>query len=289
MASTHRVILVALVVMCVPLSHATGEAAPAKLTADEIVAKNVAARGGVQAWHAVQTLSWAGKIDAGVGNSVTRSQMFVREQRELRTKGPKALIASHTGADARPAQVELPFALEMKRPSKQRFEVEFAGKTAVQVYDGHTGWLKRPYLNRDDWEPFSPEQTKTQAAVSALDGPLVDYAAKGTKLELAGTEPVEGHDAYKLKLTMSDGSVRHVWIDARSFLDVKIDGAPRRMDGKMRSVAVFQRDFRRVQGITVPYVLETAVDGYPDTHKIMIEKVTVNPPLDDARFVRPNA
>jgi hypothetical protein len=88
---------------------------------------------------------------------------------------------------------------------------------------------------------------------------------------------------------MKDGEVRHVWIDAQSFLDVKIDGVPRRMDGKMHDVWVYQRDFRKVDGLTMPFVLETSVQGYPDTHKMLIEKVAVNPKLDDARFAKPGA
>ncbi|HEV3018352.1 MAG TPA: outer membrane lipoprotein-sorting protein, partial [Burkholderiaceae bacterium] len=102
-------------------------------------------------------------------------------------------------------------------------------------------------------------------------------------------EAVEGHDAYKLKLTMKSGKVQHVWIDTQTFLDVKIDGIPRRMDGRMHNVYVYQRDFRSVQGLMMPFVLETAVDGYPDTHKMLIEKIAVNPKLDDARFTKPHA
>ncbi len=183
----------------------------------------------------------------------------------------------------------MPFVLEMKRPDKSRIELEFAGKTAVQVFDGKSGWMKRPYLNRNDWEPFSPEQAKAQAGKWGLEDPLVDYAAKGTKVDLETVEAVEGHPAYKLKLTLKNGDLQHVWIDAQSFLDVKVEGAPRRMDGRVRSVWVYQRDFRSVEGLMIPFVLESATDGYRDTHKMVIEKVAVNPKLDDSRFVRPQA
>jgi hypothetical protein len=61
------------------------------------------------------------------------------------------------------------------------------------------------------------------------------------------------------------------------------------MDGRMRTVWVYQRDFRSVQGLMVPFVLETAVDGYKDTHKMIIEKVGLNPVLDDSLFVRPKS
>jgi hypothetical protein len=128
---------------------------------------------------------------------------------------------------------------------------------------------------------------KSEAAKADLEGPLVDYAAKGTQVALDGIEPVEGHNAYKLKLTMKSGQVQHIWIDAQSFLDIKVEGAPRRMDGKMRNVWISQRDFRSVQGLMVPYLYETLVDGNPHPHRMVIDSVTVNRTLDDVRFAKP--
>jgi hypothetical protein len=257
---------------------------PAKLTAAQIVEKNIAARGGLQAWRAVQTMSWSGKLDAGGGDSIARSRNYVMEKRHHATKAE--LLEKKKNADEANKQVQLPFVMELKRPRKSRVEIEFAGKTAIQVYDGTNGWKLRPFLNRNDVEPFTPEELKSEAAKSDLDGPLVDYAAKGTKVELETTEAVEGRDAYKLKLTMKNGTVQHVWIDAQNFLDVKVEGTPRRMDGRMHNVWVYQREFRTVQGVMIPFILETAVDGYATTHKMIIEKAVVNPKLDDTLFAK---
>jgi hypothetical protein len=265
------------------LPAADSSLAAPKLSAAQIVDKNVAARGGLQAWRAVQTLSVAGTIDAGTGDSAARSARLAQSGAGASVKSKRALVAEKAAAP----QVQLPFTLEMKRPHKSRLQIDFAGKTAVQVYDGTNGWKLRPFLNRNDVEPFTPEEVQSEAGQEEFDGPLVDYAAKGTRVELEKVEPVEGRGAYKLKLTMKNGLVRHVWIDTQSFLDVKVDGVPRRMDGKMRDVWVFQRDFRSVQGVMMPFVLETAVDGYPSTHKMTIGKVKLNPNLADALFSKP--
>ncbi len=254
----------------------------AKLTAAQIVEKNVAARGGLQAWRGVKTMTWSGKIDAGAGDSAARSRRFAQGK-----MSPTSNM-EHGKMDA-DKQVQLPFTLEMKRPRKSRMEIEFAGKTAVQVYDGSNGWKLRPYLNRNDVEPFTADETKAESEKGDLDGYLIDYAAKGSKVDLEGTEKVEGHDAYKLKVTTKSGQVQYVWVDTQSFLDVKLSGTPRRMDGKMHNVSVYQRDFRNVQGLMIPFVIETAVDGYRETHKIALETATVNPKLDDALFTKPQA
>jgi len=294
MRSSRRQVLVGILAgLCVPAPMWAADANAAGLTAEQIVEKNVQARGGLAAWHAVQTMSWAGKMDAGVGDSVTRSQSYVAQM--WAQKAPKARAAARQESQAEAAakpeakQVQLPFVLEMKRPGKSRIELEFAGKTSIQVYDGKAGWMKRPYLNRDDWEPFSAEQTKASAGMWDMDGPLIDHAAKGTKVALEGVEKVDGNDTYKLKLTLKNGTVQHVWIDQKSFLDVKVEGTPRRMDGKMRTVWVTQRDFRTVQGVMLPFELETVVDGYPDKHRMQLEKVAVNPQLQDSLFTKPGA
>jgi hypothetical protein len=298
MSSKGRWCLGVLVGLCVPVALLAADGKPqgttqvARLTAAQIVEKHVAARGGLEAWRGVQAMSWNGKMDVGYADSAARSARYVSNAAAAHNaKSTKTKLMALQAAEAKPEdkQVQLPFLLEMKRPNKARVEIEFAGKTAIQVYDGSSGWMMRPYLNRDDWEPFSPEQAKMQAAEPGLDGLLLDYAKKGTKVELETVEPVEGHDAYKLKLTLKNGDVRHAWIDAQSFLDVKIEGTPRRMDGRMRAVWVSQRDFRSVQGLMVPFVLESAIDGYRDTHKMIIEKVGLNPLLDDSMFVRPKS
>jgi outer membrane lipoprotein-sorting protein len=284
------VLLSVVLSLCLPVTSRAADVrkGPPKLTAQQIVQRHVAARGGLKAWQGVQTMVWNGKMDVGYGDSVARSERYVSSAMARKGKRAQAPAPAEVKNDAE-KQVQVPFLLELKRPAKSRIEIEFAGKTAVQVYDGKNGWLYRPFLNREDWQPFTDEQAKSQKEKWALDGPLIDYAAKGTKVSLAGVERVDGRDAYKLKLRHKNGDVQHVWIDAKTFLDVKLEGTPRRMDGRMRTVWVTQRDFRPVQGVMVPFELETAVDGYADTHKMILDKVALNPKLDDARFAKPKA
>ncbi len=260
--------------------------AQAKLTAAQVVEKNIAARGGAQAWRGVQTMTWSGKMDAGAGDSVERSRRYAQNQSRL---SPTGRVAHDNMGDKEDHQVQLPFKHEMKRPNKSRTEIEFAGKTAVQVYDGSNGWKVRPFLNRNDVEAFTADEAKAESEEPGIGGYLLDYSTKGSKVDLEGMEKVEGHDSYKLKVTSKTGNVKFVWIDAQTFLDVKVSGTPRRMDGKMHNVFIYQRDFRDVQGVKVPFVFETAVDGYRETHKTVLESVAVNPKLEDSLFTKPQA
>jgi outer membrane lipoprotein-sorting protein len=245
----------------------------AGLSAAEIVERNVAARGGLQAWRSVQTLSMTGKMEAGGNARPTLAVTGVRPAE---------------GVPSRPkAQMQLPFVMQLKRPRKVRVELQFQGQTAIQAYDGTTGWKVRPFLNRHEAEPYSEDELKAASLQADLDGPLVDYAAKGTKVELEGLEKVDDRNTYRLKLTLNNGSVQHVWVDAQTFLETKVEGVPRRLDGKYHPVAVYFRDYRSVEGLKVAYLLETVVQGVPQREKAEIEKVTVNPKLADSLFAGP--
>jgi hypothetical protein len=248
--------------------------AQTKLSAAEIVDKNVAARGGLQAWRAVQSLSMKGKMEAGGNNRPTLPM-------------PSRKTGPHMPQQVRPTeQVQLPFVMELKRPRKVRVELQFNGQTAIQVFDGSNGWKLRPFLNRHEVEPYTAEELKATAVQADLDGPLVDYAVKGTKVELQGVEKVGDSEAYKLNLTLKNGQTQHVWVDTKTFLEVKIEGTPRRLDGKYHPVATYLRDYKAVNGVMVPYVLETAVEGVSQVERIQIESVAVNPKLEDSVFAK---
>ena len=281
------------VVVCISLTLSISFAAAAEiqtaanLSAAAIVDKNVSARGGLKAWRAVHTMLFAGKMGAG-GNRRATLPVAAPDRRSVEQVIP-----------ARPVdEAQLPFVMEMARPGKMRLELTFNGQKAIQVFDGTNGWKLRPFLNRRVVEPFTPDEMKTATLQPDLDGPLVDYAAKGTKIELVGMEKVEDRDTYKLKLTTKNGHATHVWIDAQTFLEAKIEGQPRRLDGVYHPVEIYYRDYRQVNGLQVPYVLETKVlpvaqtaQGMRNTpvppEKIIIDKVVVNPNLEESRFSKP--
>jgi len=268
----------------------TSPTAP-NLSAAQVVDKNVVARGGLQVWRAVQTMTLTGKMGVG-GNERATLPVPI-------PGAPKGHGNTLEGVrQRRVEEVQLPFVMDLARPRKLRFELQFNGQTAIQVYDGTNGWKLRPFLNRLAVEPYTTEEMKIASMQSELDGLLVDCAAKGTRVELDGIEKVEDRDTYKLKLTLKSGDVTHVWVDAQTFLETKVEGQPRRLDGTYHAVEVYYRDYRTVNGLQIPFVLETrvlqvakTVLGLKDTpvppEKVVIEKVEINPKLDAAMFSKP--
>jgi len=283
-------VILTFVTLAVSLVQAVDkQSAGAPLSAAQIVDKNVAARGGLQAWRAVQTLSLQGKMGAA-GNRRATLPVPVPHEKELASSLPSRPVE----------EMQLPFLMELKRHRKMRLELQFKGQTAVQVYDGANGWKLRPYLNRHEVEPFSAEELKIASSQEDLDGPLVDYAAKGSHVELDGSEKVEGRDTYRIKVTEKNGHTIRVWIDAKTFLEAKIEGQPRRLDGTDHPVELYYRDYRNVDGLQIPFVSETRVLpvstnalGLRDTpvppEKIVIEKVVVNPKFEEQLFSKMEA
>jgi outer membrane lipoprotein-sorting protein len=239
-------------VSCALISVASNAAAQAVPTVGQIIEKNIAARGGMKAWHDIQTMTMTGKLDAG-------SKL----------------------------DVQLPFVMKLKRSRMSRLELDVAGKTAIQVYDGTNGWKVRPFLGRLEVEPFTQAEMESVAEQQLLDGYLINHEAKGINVDLLGSEPVEGRDAYKLRLTMKNGDARNLWVDAQSFLEVKMEGTPRKLDRKMHNVEVYYRDYKKVSGLMIPFVIETVVEKVQPSRKMKIDTVALNPKFDDDAFAKP--
>jgi len=274
----------------ISLAAATEDPFPqTKLSAVEIVEKNVAARGGLEAWRAVQTLSYEGHLSTAADPRVARRIPASGPKRSHPLQRPQ-LVPQRP---VRPLAV-VPFLIEFARPRKQRIELQFKGQTSVQVFDGAGGWRLRPFLYPREVEPLTQEEIDAASQQADLDGPLVDYAAKGTNIELDGIEKVEGRDTYKIKLTLHSGKNLHVWIDSQTFLETKIEGAPRRLNGVYHPVEIYYRDYRSVDGLQIPFLLETRVQPVTDApgfrgtpfpvQRMVIDKAVVNPKLDPSFF-----
>ena len=225
------------------------------LSVQQIIERNVAARGGLERWRAVGTMAWVGHIES---------------------------------AQARVPNIR--FTLEQQRPNKTRFEVNALGRKTVRVFDGTQGWTLRAAQNvgRPDAQPFAAEELKFARAGQGIDGPLIDSAAKGNLVTLEGLEEIEGHTAYRLEVRLLAGERDRLWIDAKSFLDIRYDrvvdgptGIPRKV------VSLMYRDYKTFYGLKMPCVIETSGDAHSAPDRMVIERVVVNPPLDPREFANP--
>jgi hypothetical protein len=184
------------------------------------------------------------------------------------------------------------FTLEQQRPNKTRFEVNAPGQKTVRLFDGTQGWKLRAAQNvgRPDAQPFAVEELKFARAGQGIDGPLIDSAAKGNLVTLEGLDEIEGHTAYRLEVRLFAGERDRLWIDAKSFLDIRCDrdvdgpgpaGLPRKI------VSLLYRDYKTFDGLKMPSIIETSGDAHSAPARMVIERVLLNPPLDSWAFVNP--
>ena len=218
-------------------------------TADEIVAKYIKAVGGMEKIQAVKTLRRSGKIIAGGGFEIATVQ-------------------------------------ENKRPNMFRQEIILQGMTGVTAYNGKTGWKVEPFQGKKDPEALAEDETKQAVEGSDFDGPLVNYQQKGNKIEYVGMEPVEGTDAYKLKVTLANGEIRFYYMDTDYFVPIKIE-AKVIIRGAEIETETSLSDYKEVNGWYLPYSIESGRKGAQGKGKIAYDKIEANVPIDDSRFVAP--
>ena len=217
-------------------------------TVDEVIAKNVQARGGLEKLKSVRTTRMTAKISRGS----FRAQ-YVQDN---------------------------------KRDDKVREETILQGLAEVRAYDGKTAWKVNPFRGRKDPELISQDDAKDLIVDADIEGPLVDYKTKGHKAELIGHDSVQGTDCYKIKLTLKNGDVRYYFLDADSFLEIKIESQSN-VRGALQYMDTLLGDYDQVEGIYFPFAIEVGETGGEDRTKFTVDKIELNLPLDDAMFTMP--
>jgi len=215
---------------------------------DEVIAKNVQAHGGLEKIRAMTTLRNAGKINFGA--------------------------------------IRATLLQENKRPDKVREEVGIQGLAQVQATDGKVAWQVSPFEGRKDPQLMSADDAKSLYVDADIEGPLVDYKAKGHKAELMGHDSVEGTDCYKVKLSMKNGDVRYYYLDTDSFLELKLE-IQTTVRGTLQETESYFGDYDQVGGIYFPFAIEQAQKGSSQRQKISVDKIEINVPIDDSRFAMP--
>ena len=216
-------------------------------TVDELVSKNIEAKGGADALHALQSLRLSGKLLVNEG------------------------------------QIELAYLQTKERPGELRTEATLQGMTQVEAYDGKEGWKISPFQGRKDPEKMSADDLKPLMEDAEIDGPLVDWKAKGSTVDYLGTEEVDGTLAHKLKVVRKNGDVSFVYLDPDHFLEIRIV-TQRMRHGAHEEVETDLGDYEKAGGVFVPTSIESGRKGDPDKQKVIIDKIEANVPVDDAIF-----
>jgi hypothetical protein len=236
----------ALLALAIALCPAAGVRAE---TVDEIVARHVEARGGAKRLKALGSVRMTGRVRADGG----RRASVVRE---------------------------------VSRPGRMRLEFTAEGVTSVYAFDGAHGWQIAPMLGGFAPEPMTPDAEQLAAEQADIEGPLVDWKAKGHRVELVGREAIDGRPVYRLRLTLKGGAILSELIDAQSLLEVR-RLSTRHVRGATVEVETDFSDYREVGGLRFPHAIDSFATGRAGHLAVVVETIELDPALDAARFRRP--
>jgi hypothetical protein len=218
-------------------------------TADELIAKNIQARGGMEKMKAIKTLRITGKFEGGGGFTASVGQ-------------------------------------ENQRPNLLRETLTLQGMTAVQAYDGSAGWQIQPFGGKKDPELMGEDDVRDLLLDADFDGPLVDYKEKGSTVEYMGHDVVDGDDALRLKITLKNGDIIYDYLDPDAFIEIRRE-IQQFIRGSVRERVMGLGSYKPVAGVMYPFSISQGPKNHPDDQTTTIQKMEANVTIDPADFNLP--
>jgi hypothetical protein len=238
-----RTLLVALALCACPALHAQ--------TADELIAKNIEARGGLDQIKAITSLRTTGRLEM------------------------QGLVIDQSS--------------EQKPDNLVRQWLTIQGMTQVQAWDGAIGWQINPFQGRRDPERLGDDDARALVENSDFYGPLIDYQRKGEKIEFVGHEPVDGDDALLLKITLKNGDVINDYLDPDAYLEIRTERLMF-VRGTVHESFNNLGSYKKVNGVYYPFSIESGSPHNPGMlAKYTITKIEANVPIPDSDFKMPAA
>ncbi|HEX5213842.1 MAG TPA: hypothetical protein VFV98_00185 [Vicinamibacterales bacterium] len=151
---------------------------------DDLIAKNLAAKGGLEKLKSITSMKQISKMT---------------------TQGTEATITVYS-----------------KRPNLQRQEVRIAGQTVTNGFDGEVSWIINPLSGMNRPIVVTGAQADVIREQAAFDGPLVDYQARGSKVLLSGIETIGDQKVQHLQVIDRSQHAQHIYLDAETNLETKI-------------------------------------------------------------------
>lgn len=241
-------------IKCCLLMLVLASASAYAIDADELVARNLEARGGLERIEAIKSIRFEGRLrfTGGFGS------------------------------------IDLGMVQLKKAPESIRNEVSMQGLTQVQAWNGSEAWQISPFQGRKDPERMTEDDARGLADSATIGGPLVNYKARGSSIQYLGIEDVDGTEAHKLKVTLRNGDVETVFLDPDHFIEIRTVGQRKVRGTEVEDVTDYG-DYERVAGVYFPFsIISHSGSGDDGQQQITIEKAEANVAVDDAEFAFPN-
>ena len=215
-------------------------------TAEDLVARNIEAKGGVAKIKAIKSLRMTGRLQQGDFQAIVGQ--------------------------------------EAKAPDLLRLTFTIQNMTQIQAYDGSSGWQISPFSGRKDPELLGEDDMRDLVEQADFYGPLVDYREKGNTIEYVGKTIVDGDDVYRLKVTLKNGDIFYYDLDPDTYLEIRIE-TQQFIRGSIRERVADVGSYKLVNGVYYPFSIETGPKRNPNARaKITFEKIEANVDIPDSDF-----
>jgi len=233
-------------------------------TVDEVIAKNLAARGGVEKLKALTSTKSTGDVVQGTTkiHIVTYSKRPNLMRREM----------------------EAPIPPELVRGGRAGMPTPTGNLKSVTGFDGTSVWIMNPGTGNVA-QAVTGQQAELAKQGAEFDSALLDYKAKGHTIELLGTENINGKPAYHLKVTRKQGAVQHYYLDAETALEAR-QVETLEQGTQKAEVAIDFSNYKTVDGMAVPFTLKQSINGKP-VAEVTVSKWEANIPIEDSLFQMP--
>jgi len=214
-------------------------------TADDIIQKYSKAMGGLAAFNAIKTMKTTGTIT---------------------TQG-----------------VDLALTSQIINGKAVRSDVQAMGQSVINSYKDGKGWKINPFAGVTTVTDMTPEELIDFKSQSMIASQLMDYKARGHKVELQGQEDVEGVKTYKIQLTnKDDNKVTTYFISVTDNIIVK-SVSSRQIQGQDIEIETYYSDIKDFNGLKFPMVRTQKMQGQV-FQEIKIATIEFNVPVDEKIF-----
>jgi len=186
------------------------------MDAETLIAKNIQARGGAEAWSKIESIRATGTFTA--------------------------------------FSVDSPFTLHRKRPNLYHIDHTLNEKKVVIGYDGEELWWENHWFQAAA-QPIEGLDRQVIMRDVHFVSPFFDYQKHGFTVSYMGETDFEGMPALALELTRADDFKETWFFDPETFLEIGCD-SPGSDFGTPAPQRTFFDDFREVEGVKIPFYVE---------------------------------
>lgn len=217
-------------------------------TADEVLAKHVAALGGADKIAAVKTMQY--------------EQTMSVQGMDIMAKAAYVVGKS------------------------VRSDVSVMGQQITNVVDGDKGWIINPMAGGTTAQDMPADAMKMAKGTTEPNMFQLAYLRTNKyPYELVGKEKQNDKEVYNLKVTRPEGAFNY-FVDAATYQLLGFKGAVDMQGQKVETTGKYS-DYKEVEGVMVPFTSDITAPGMPGTITAKLTKVTFNPTIDPSIFSKP--